>query len=92
MDEDESSSDHSEVSPLGAEQETGSETHNAPAGLSRQAEPARGGRNKVRAQCGCTRGHRAREEAGDPVEGGEDHARPISQFEVDRHPSKMTER
>ena len=33
-----------------------------------------------------------RKKGGDLVHGGEDHAPPLLQFEVDRHPSKMTER
>ena len=37
------------------------------------------------------RGYRAREQAGDPVEGGEEVARPITPFEVDIHTSQMTE-
>ena len=47
---------------------------------------------KARQQRGRARRCRAREEGGDPVDRGEDHARPFSQFEVDRHPSKMIER
>ena len=46
---------------------------------------------KTRARRGRTRGHRARDQDWDPVQGGEDVARPISSFEVDRHPSRMTE-
>ena len=36
-------------------------------------------------------GDRASEQAGDPVEGGEEVARPITPFEVDAHTSRMTE-
>ena len=88
--EDNSSSDHSEAGPSGAEQDTGSEVCNTPTGPTRQAQLARGGRVKARAQRGRARGRRAQEEGNDPVHRGEDHARPFSQFEVDRHPSKMT--
>ena len=56
------------------------------------AQPARGGRVKARTQRGLARGRCAREEEGDLVRGGEDVARPLSQFEVDRHPSKITVR
>ena len=90
LEEDSSSSDHSEAGPSGAEQNTTSDVRNAPAGPSRPAQPARGGRMKARAQQGSARGCRAREEEGDLVRGGEDAARPLSQFEVDRHPSKIT--
>ena len=45
---------------------------------------------KARAQQGSARGCRAREKEGDLVRGGEDAARPLSQFEVDKHPSKIT--
>ena len=51
-----------------------------------------GGRVKACAQSGHARGRRAREEGGDPIHGGEDVARPLSQFEVDRHPSNITTR
>ena len=47
---------------------------------------------KARAQRGLARGLRAQGEEGDPVRGGEDVAWPLSQFEVDRHPSKITVR
>ena len=46
---------------------------------------------KARAQRGHDQGHRVLEEGGDPVDRGEDHVQPLWQFEVDRHPSKITE-
>ena len=48
--DDSSSSDQSEVDPLGAEQDTGLEVRNAPAGSSTQAQPTKGSRTKARAQ------------------------------------------
>ena len=90
VEEDESSTDHSEAGPSRAEQDIGSEACNAPADPSRQVQPVRGGRVKARAQRGCARGCRAQEEGEDPVDEGEDHAQPLLQFKVDRHPSKMT--
>ena len=73
------------------DQETIPEVQNAPASTSRPTQLARGGRSKARAQRGCAWGHRACEQDGDPVEGGEEVAQPISPFEVDRPASRMTE-
>ena len=87
-----SSSNHGEAGPSGVEQDTSSEVRNIPAGLSRLAQPARGGRVKAHAQRGRTRGCHARDRGGALVRGREDVARPLSRFEVDRHPSKMTAR
>ena len=87
-----SSSDHNGARPSGAEQDTLLEVRNAPAGPSLPDQPVEGGRRKARIQRGRARGRRAREEGGDPVHGRDDAARPISQFEVDRHPSRMTKR
>ena len=78
VEEDNSLSDHSEVSPSGAEQDTTSKVRNVPAGPGKPAQPARGGRMKACAQWGRTRGRRALEEEGDPVRRGEDAARSLS--------------
>ena len=87
--EESSLSDFPAACPFGANQEASSEAQNALAGTNRSAEPSRGGCTKVRAYKGRVRGRHAREESGDAVQGGEDAARPLSRFEVDRHPTKM---
>ena len=74
------------------DQDTSSEVGNAPAGPSRLVQLASGGRRKAQAQHGHARGRRAREEEEDLIQRGEDTARPLLQFEVDRDPSKITER
>ena len=61
------------------------------AGPSQLAQETRRGRLKARARQLNVQGCRAREQAGDPVEGGEALARPITPFEVDTHGSRMTE-
>ena len=68
------------------------EVRNAPTSTSRPSQPARGSHSKSRARYGHVLGHQAREQDRDPVQGGEDVARPISPYEIDRHPSRMTER
>ena len=57
---------------------------------SRTAEPNRGGRTKACTYRGHARGRRAKEDSGDLVRGGEDVVWPLSRFEVDRHPTKIT--
>ena len=62
-----------------------------PMGTSRLAVPSRGGHTKARVYKGLALGKRTREERGDVVHEEEDATRPFSRFEVDRHPTKMTE-
>ena len=61
------------------------------ASTSQPAAEGRTGRSRSRARRRNVRGRRAREEAGDPVDGGEAWARPVTPFEMDTHGSKMTE-
>ena len=65
---------------------------NAPSGTSCPAELNRDGCTKAQAYRGHTRGKRTRKESGDAIQEGEDVAQPHSRFEVDRHPTKVTER
>ena len=84
--EESSSFDHTAAGPSRAEQDSSTEVRNAPAGPSRVAEPRRGGLVKARAQRGCVKGRRTQKKGGDPVRRGEDVARSLLMFEVDRHP------
>ena len=61
------------------------------AGTSQSAQEVGRGRSKGRAWRQNVRGRRGRQPAGDPVEGGEALARPITPFDVDTHGSRMTE-
>ena len=77
--------------PSKADQEAFSEMQNILVETSQLAKPSRGGQTKARANRGRAQGKHAREESGDAVLGGEDVARPLSRFEVDRHLNKIME-
>ena len=77
--------------PSRADQEATYEMQNAPAETSRPAEPSRGSQIKPRANKGRAYGKHTIEESGDTVQGGEDAVWSLSRFEVDRHPTKVTE-
>ena len=74
------------------DQEASSKVRNIPVETSRPARLSRGGRFKARDSKDRARGKRAREKSGDTVPRGEDVTQPLSRFEVDRYPTKMTEK
>ena len=74
---------------LQADQAVTPELRNVWASTSQPVQQVRWGQSKAHARHENVWGNRAREQTGDPVEGGEAVARPITPFKVDAHRSWM---